>query len=60
MAGLNYNFGSHTLGTYISVSGYNDKLHVLLRHVLHKVKDHKVSSERLAIMKEQVSYKLPL
>ncbi|KAG6854735.1 hypothetical protein C0991_002449 [Blastosporella zonata] len=44
---------SHTSGLYISISGYNDKLSVLVRKVLQTVKSLSVKSERLAVMKEQ-------
>ncbi|KAI5119937.1 hypothetical protein M0805_002126 [Coniferiporia weirii] len=53
-AGLNYDFGATMLGVYISLSGYNDKLHVLAQHVLEKVKGLEIKEDRLAVMKEQV------
>lgn len=40
---------------YISMSGYNDKLSILVKHVLEKLKGLVVSPDRLAVMKEQVS-----
>ncbi|KAF7969517.1 hypothetical protein HWV62_27003 [Athelia sp. TMB] len=54
LAGLQYEFASHSLGLWITLSGYNDKLPVLARHVLEKMKDIKVNPERLEVMKEQV------
>ena len=54
LAGLSYGFSPHSLGTIVSVSGYNDKLHVLAKHVLDKVKGIQVKADRLEIVKEQV------
>lgn len=54
LAGLEYNFASHSLGLWVTLSGYNDKLSVLARHVLQKIKDIQVSPERLEVIKEQV------
>lgn len=54
LAGLSYNFASHSLGTYITVNGYNDKLFVLMQHLLEKIKGLQVKQERLHVMKEQV------
>lgn len=54
LAGLSYNFASHSLGTFITVNGYNDKLPVLMKHLLEKIKGLQVKQERLHVMKEQV------
>lgn len=54
LAGLSYGFSPHALGTIISISGYNDKLHVLAKHVVDKVKNIQVKADRLEIIKEQV------
>jgi insulysin len=59
LAGLEYGFASHSLGLFITLSGYNDKLPVLARHVLERVKNIKVLPERLEIVKEQVSQVVP-
>ncbi|TDL24920.1 insulin-degrading enzyme [Rickenella mellea] len=53
LAGLRYGFGPYSMGMYVSLSGYNDKLHVLARDVLEKVKNLQVKPQRLAVMKEQ-------
>ncbi|OJT08672.1 Insulin-degrading enzyme [Trametes pubescens] len=53
LAGLSYNFGGHSLGLYVTLSGYNDKLHVLAKDVLERAKALKVKPERLAVMKDQ-------
>ncbi len=55
LAGLSYSIEASSLGFYVSVSGYNDKLHVLLRDVLEKAKSLEVRGERLDVMKEKVS-----
>lgn len=54
LAGLSYNFGAHSLGLYVTLSGYNDKLHVLAKDVLKRAKALKVNPERLDVMKDQV------
>lgn len=54
LAGINYDFGSTSLGLYMSLSGYNDKLHVLSHHVLEKIKNLEIKEDRLKVMKEQV------
>jgi insulysin len=55
LAGLQYSLASHSLGLWVTLSGYNDKLPVLTHHVLEKIKDIKVDPERLRIIKEHVS-----
>src|SRR5882762_10496480 len=54
LAGLSYNFSLSSLGVFITLSGYNDKLHVLLQHILERVKTLEVKPDRLEVMKEQV------
>lgn len=54
LAGLSYDLAPGTLGIHISVSGYNDKLHVLVRHILEKARNLEVEPDRLEVMKEQV------
>ncbi|KIY50747.1 hypothetical protein FISHEDRAFT_37782 [Fistulina hepatica ATCC 64428] len=53
LAGLSYDLAPFTGGLFITVSGYNDKLSVLLQHVLDKVKNTVVDPSRLAVMAEQ-------
>ena len=55
LAGLTYSFEASSLGFYVAISGYNDKLHVLLRDVLEKAKSLEVRADRLGIMKEKVN-----
>ena len=54
LAGLDYLFGLSSLGFFISITGYNDKLHVLLRDVLVKARDVKVRADRLDVIIEEV------
>lgn len=54
LAGLGYNFSSQALGMWVSLNGYNDKMPVLSRTVLEKIRNLVVKPDRLAVMKEQV------
>lgn len=60
LAGLSYNFVQHTSGLFVSMNGYNDKMTVLVKHVLEKIKGLAVDPTRLAVMKEQVTNLLVL
>lgn len=53
LAGLSYNLFSHSNGLYMTMSGYNDKMAVLVQHILEKLKNTPVDENRLASMKEQ-------
>ncbi len=55
MAGLTYLFEVSSLGFFVTITGYNDKLHVLLRDVLVKVRDLEVRADRLDVMIEKVN-----
>ncbi|KAL6301582.1 insulin-degrading enzyme [Sparassis latifolia] len=52
LAGLSYSFSSHALGVYVTLSGYNDKLHVLARDVVKRVKNLHIKADRLQVMKD--------
>ena len=54
LAGLSYNYASHSFGTQLVIGGYNDKLPVLLHHICEKIKGLTVKQDRLNVMKEQV------
>jgi insulysin len=54
LAGLSYNYASHSFGTYLVIGGYNDKLPALLRHIFEKIKGLEVEQDRLNVMKEKV------
>lgn len=53
LAGLTYQFTAQTLGVSVVLSGYNDKLHVLARDVISRVKDLQIKADRLEVMKDQ-------
>ncbi|PSS38132.1 hypothetical protein PHLCEN_2v39 [Hermanssonia centrifuga] len=55
LAGLDYSVSNHSVGLQISISGYNDKLPILLDTVLLKLKNLIVDPERLKVMLEQLS-----
>ena len=55
LAGLRYNLSPDIYGIQVSVSGYNDKLPVLLATVLEKVKTIKIDPGRFADIKQDVS-----
>ena len=55
LAGLYYELGSSSVGLDIDVSGYNDKLSVLLEKVLVSMRDLKVDPDRFKIVKERVA-----
>ena len=54
IAGLEYTLGSHQLGIDIDLTGYNDKMSVLLEKVLVNMRDLKVKPERFNIVKERL------
>jgi insulysin len=55
LAGLTYSFEASTVGFFVTITGYNDKLHVLLRDVLVKAKDLEVRADRLHVTTEKVN-----
>ena len=55
LSGLSYSVSSHPTGIEIAVSGYNDKLSVLLEKVLITMRDLDVKPERFEIVKERLS-----
>ena len=54
LAGLGYSVGNDDEGITIGVGGYNDKLDVLLRLVLEKIRTLRVLPDRLHVVKEKV------
>jgi insulysin len=54
IAGLEYEVTSMSLGLHITLSGYNDKMAVLLEKVLVQMRDLEVNSERFRIVKERL------
>jgi insulysin len=58
ISGLNYDFSNHLSGLSVTVSGYNDKLHVLLEKVLLQVRDLEVRQDRFDIVHDRMSRSL--
>ena len=54
IAGLEYSLGSYSLGLDIEISGYNDKMPVLLEKVLASMRDLEVKNDRFKIIKERL------
>lgn len=54
LAGLDYSVTSHSSGIEVTVSGYNDKLSVLLEKVLTTMRDLEVKKDRFEIIKERL------
>lgn len=55
LAGLSYHVSLDTRGLFLEVSGYNDKLPVLLEQVLQTMRDLEIKEDRFAIIKERLS-----
>lgn len=55
ISGLVYDFNNHSTGLSITVSGYNDKLHVLLEKVLVSIRDLEVREDRFKIVLDRMS-----
>lgn len=55
LAGLQYSVSMDTRGLSIEVSGYNDKLPVLLKQVLVTMRDLEIKEDRFEIVKERLS-----
>lgn len=54
LAGLSYDVTHEKAGVYLSVSGYSDKLPLLLRAVVDKLVEFEIKEDRVAVYKEQV------
>ncbi|CAN8096702.1 unnamed protein product [Discula destructiva] len=55
LAGLQYVVSLDSRGLFIEVSGYNDKLPVLLQQVLNTVRDLEIKQDRFDIVKERLT-----
>ncbi|KAH9945848.1 Metalloenzyme, LuxS/M16 peptidase-like protein [Epithele typhae] len=53
LAGLAYTFSPQSLGLYVMLHGYNDKLHVLTKDILTRARRLEIKPERLEVMKDQ-------
>lgn len=54
IAGLEYELGDYHVGIGIDVSGYNDKISVLLEKVLVTMRDLEVKPDRFKVVKERL------
>ncbi|KAK3698064.1 metalloprotease [Vermiconidia calcicola] len=54
LAGLGYNLAHHPQGFDVAISGYNDKMSVLLEKVLVSMRDLEIKDERFEIIKERM------
>ncbi|KKZ60738.1 insulysin [[Emmonsia] crescens] len=55
LGGLDYSLSASVFGLEMSVTGYNDKMAVLLEKVLHSMRDFKVKPDRFKIVKERMA-----
>lgn len=55
ISGLVYGFSVQASGLSITVSGYNDKLHVLLEKVLLQIRDLEIQEDRFKIIHDKAS-----
>ncbi|KAF1343553.1 STE23-like protein [Delphinella strobiligena] len=53
LAGVNYEISNHAQGLDVNVSGYNDKMAVLLEKVLLAMRDLEISDDRFNIIKDR-------
>ena len=54
LAGLDYNIKPNSVGLDIEISGYNDKMHVLLDKVLQTARNLEVKSDRFKVIKDKL------
>lgn len=54
LAGLEYGIAHHSVGLDIDISGYNDKMSVLLEKVLVSMRDLEVKDDRFEVIKERM------
>uniref|UniRef100_A0A8C1QB43 Insulin-degrading enzyme n=1 Tax=Cyprinus carpio TaxID=7962 RepID=A0A8C1QB43_CYPCA len=52
LAGLNYDLQNTVYGMYLSVKGYNDKQHILLKKIIEKMATFQIDEKRFDIIKE--------
>lgn len=55
LAGLQYTVSLDSRGLFLDVSGYNDKLHVLLEQVAVTMRDLNIKEDRFDIVKERLT-----
>uniref|UniRef100_A0A8C4F6G5 Insulin-degrading enzyme n=1 Tax=Dicentrarchus labrax TaxID=13489 RepID=A0A8C4F6G5_DICLA len=52
LAGLNYDLQNTVYGMYLSVKGYSDKQHILLKKIIEKMATFEIDEKRFDIIKE--------
>ena len=57
LAGFDYEVTNHRKGMQVSVSGYSDKLDVVVGTIVRYLKDLQVDPKKLDVVKEQVGVK---
>jgi insulysin len=60
LAGLSYGISEAADGLSLTVGGYNEKAHVLLKRVLEKARTLVIDPDRFEVTKEQVPFFVPL
>ncbi|SRR5258706_8676536 len=60
LAGLSYDISDASDGLSLTVGGYNEKAHVLLKRVLEKARTLVVDPHRFEVIREQVPFFVPL
>lgn len=58
IAGLEYNLFPHSLGLDVEISGYNDKIPLLLEKLLLKMRDLEITPDRFKVIKDKVMKEL--
>jgi len=58
IAGLEYNLGPHSLGLDLEISGYNDKMPLLLEKLLLKMRDLEITPDRFKVIKDKLAREL--
>lgn len=56
LAGLSYGISEASAGLSLTVGGYNEKAHVLLKRVLEKARMLVIDPHRFEVIKEQVPF----
>ncbi|RPB03877.1 LuxS/MPP-like metallohydrolase [Choiromyces venosus 120613-1] len=55
IAGLEYNLWAHNIGLDLEISGYNDKMPVLLEKLLLKMRDLEITPDRFKAIKDMMA-----
>jgi insulysin len=55
ISGLEYGLGAHSFGLDILITGYNDKMLVLMEKLLVKMRDLEILPDRFKLLKEKLT-----